>query len=93
MGGGGEPSDRVIDFLFVLPVYTYRGTSWRKAGEPRREPRTGLGAERCSELQFLVCKGNPGMDLLKQMLKLSSPPLVISVLARQKTKKAECLQR
>lgn len=37
--------------------------------------------------------GKPGMDPLKQMLKLSSPLLRVSVLKRQKNEKAEGLPR
>lgn len=36
-----------------------------------------------------MCKGIPGSHLLKQMLKISSPPLVITVLERQKKEMAE----
>lgn len=51
------------------------------------------GEKTCSEPQFLVCKGIPGLELLKQMLKISFPPPVITVLERQKNEKAEGLQR
>lgn len=43
--------------------------------------------------QFLVCKGNPGINLLKQVLKVSPPWLIISVLERQKNEKGGSLQR
>lgn len=47
----------------------------------------------CSKPQFLVCKGISGLEFFKQMLKIFFPPLVITILERQKNKKVECLQK
>ena len=47
----------------------------------------------CSESKFLVCKGIPGLEFLKQMLKIFFPPLVITVLEGQKNKKANVCKR
>lgn len=56
------PSDgNEVTFLLSCSLHPARGIlEWRH--------RTWLGEQRCSQLWSLVCKGNPGIDLLKQML-------------------------